>query len=74
MASKKTRISMVERLSHQLDRLEQDWIGQTIGIGYEADTDTGQITITLEALNAPALTLTITADVTDIHVGAGDEN
>lgn len=68
------RESRVERLTLQLDQLEQDWIGRTIGIGYDADTDTGRIVITFEPQGAPALALRIVCDVDAVRVGRGDSN
>lgn len=68
------RSSRVERLTLQLDQLEQDWIGRTVGIGYDADTDTGRIVITIEPQDAPALALRIVCDVDAVRVGRGDAN
>jgi hypothetical protein len=72
--SKKKRSAAVERLTKQLDRLEQSWNGQTIGIGYDADTGEDVITITLEPTDDPVHGMTITARVADVTIGTGDEN
>ena len=72
--SKKKRSAAVERLTKQLDHLEKSWNGQTIGIGYDADTGEDVITITLEPTDAPVHGMTITARVADVTIGTGDEN
>lgn len=66
--------AIASRVTRCLDQIEQNWIGRTIGIGYDCDTDTGRITIVLEPKDAPEHTVTITADVTDVLVGVGSTN
>ena len=74
MKSRKPRESIAHRLTLALDAIEQAWIGRTIGIGYDCDTDTGRIKITLEPAGAPEHIVTISADVQDVKVGTGDPN
>lgn len=71
---RKTSEAMVDRITAALDRLEEQWEGKTIGIGYEVDVEVGQIILTLEPDGEPELSLNISVDISGVFVGAGDEN
>jgi hypothetical protein len=66
--------SIARRLSLALDHLEQAWIGKTVGISYDIDTETGRVKLSLEPAGDDANTLTIHADVRDIRPGRGNDN
>jgi len=55
-------------------KLERQWEGKTIGIGYEVDVEVGQIILTLEPDGEPELSLNISVDIAGVFVGVGDEN
>lgn len=55
-------------------RLEQQWEGKTIGIGYEVDVEVGHIILTLQPDDQPELSLNVTVDISGVFVGVGDEN
>lgn len=65
---------IAQRITMALDHIEQAWIGKTVGIAYECDTETGRIRVSFEPLGDDANTITIYADVRDIHPGRGDAN
>ena len=65
---------IAQRLTLSLDQLEQNWIGKTIGIGYDCDTETGRITLSFEPVDDDANTLTVIADVRDVRPGRGNAN
>ena len=71
---RKTSESIVNRVTRALDKLEQQWEGKTIGIGYEVDVEVGQIILTLEPEGHPELSLNISVDISGVFVGAGDAN
>jgi hypothetical protein len=71
---RKTSESMVDRVTQALDRLEMQWEGKTIGIGYEVDVEVGQIILTLEPEGEPHLSLNISVDIAGVMVGVGEEN
>ena len=71
---RKTSESMVDRVTKSLDRLEMQWEGKTIGIGYEVDVEVGQIILTLEPDGEPHLSLNISVDIAGVMVGVGEEN
>ena len=71
---RKTSEAMVDRVTQALDRLEGQWEGKTIGIGYEVDVEVGQIILTLEPEGEPELSLNISVDISGVFVGVGDEN
>ncbi len=74
MKPKNQREAIADRLTRCLDQIEQNWVGRTIGIGYDCDTDTGRIKIVFEPKDAAEHTVTIVANVTDVSVGTGDAN
>jgi hypothetical protein len=74
MKPKNPREAIADRLTRCLDQIEQNWIGRTIGIGYDCDTETGRIKIVFEPNDAAEHTVTIVADITDVSVGTGDAN
>ena len=74
MKPKNRREAIADRLTRCLDQLEQNWIGKTIGIGYDCDTETGRIRLIFEPQGAPEHTVTVSADITDISVGQGNAN
>lgn len=65
---------IAQRLTMALDSIEQAWIGKTVGIAYECDTDTGRIVITFQSMSDPAQCVTVRAHVTDVDVGTGPKN
>ena len=65
---------IAQRLTLSLDQLEQNWIGKTIGIGYDCDTETGRSTLSFEPAGDDANTLTVVADVRDVRPGRGNAN
>jgi fibronectin type 3 domain-containing protein len=71
---RKTSESIVGRVTRALDRLEQQWEGKTIGIGYEVDVEVGHIILTLQPEDQPELSLNVTVDISGVFVGVGDEN
>jgi hypothetical protein len=71
---RKTSESIVNRVTKALDKLERQWEGKTIGIGYEVDVEVGQIILTLEPDGEPELSLNISVDISGVFVGVGDEN
>jgi len=71
---RKTSESIVNRVTRALDRLEQQWEGKTIGIGYEVDVEVGHIILTLQPEDQPELSLNVTVDISGVFVGVGDEN
>jgi hypothetical protein len=71
---RKTSESIVNRVTKSLDKLERQWEGKTIGIGYEVDVEVGQIILTLEPDGEPELSLNISVDISGVFVGVGDEN
>ena len=71
---RKTSESIVNRVTKALDKLEHQWEGKTIGIGYEVDVEVGQIILTLEPDGEPELSLNISVDISGVFVGVGDEN
>jgi hypothetical protein len=71
---RKTSESIVNRVTKALDKLERQWVGKTIGIGYEVDVEVGQIILTLEPDGEPQLSLNISVDISGVFVGVGDEN
>jgi hypothetical protein len=71
---RKTSEAIVGRVTQALDRLETQWEGKTIGIGYEVDVEVGQIILTLEPEGEPELSLNISVDISGVLVGTGDEN
>jgi hypothetical protein len=71
---RKTSEAIVDRVTKALDRLEGQWEGKTIGIGYEVDVEVGQIILTLEPEGEPELALNISVDISGVFVGIGDEN
>lgn len=71
---RKTSEAIVDRITRALDRLEEQWEGKTIGIGYEVDVEVGQIILTLEPDGEPELSLNISVDISGVFVGVGDEN
>lgn len=70
---KSPREQMVERLALNLKRLEESWIGQGIGIGFDADLDTGRVTIYIGP-GGQTFRLTITANAEDVRIGEGEWN
>jgi hypothetical protein len=71
---RKTSESIVNRVTRALDRLEAQWEGKTIGIGYEVDVEVGHIILTLQPDDQPELSLNVTVDISGVFVGVGDEN
>jgi fibronectin type 3 domain-containing protein len=71
---RKTSESIVGRVTRALDKLEQQWEGKTIGIGYEVDVEVGHIILTLQPDDQPELSLNVTVDISGVFVGVGDEN
>lgn len=71
---RKTSESIVNRVTRALDKLEQQWEGKTIGIGYEVDVEVGHIILTLQPDDQPELSLNVTVDISGVFVGVGDEN
>jgi hypothetical protein len=71
---RKTSESIVTRVTRALDKLEQQWEGKTIGIGYEVDVEVGHIILTLQPDDQPELSLNVTVDISGVFVGVGDEN
>lgn len=69
-----TNEAMVLRVTSALRAVEAQWKGQTIGIGYEADTASGRVTVTLQPEDRPHERIVIAADVANISVGAGETN
>lgn len=74
MNPRSPREAAAQRLARALDQMEQNWIGKTVGIGYECDVDSGRITLTFEPVGDAANVLTITADVADVRTGQGPQN
>lgn len=70
---KTPREQMVERLAFSLKRLEKSWIGQGIGIGFDADLDTGKVTLYIGP-EGQTFNLTVTANADDVRVGGGEWN
>lgn len=62
------------RLTTQLVRLERQWVGKQIGIGFNIDEQTGKATVTFQPADDDALAVRIVADVRSVFVGAGEEN
>ena len=62
------RDAMTRRLAVGLKKLERSWSGKTIGIGFDADMDTGRITMTIGP-EGPTFNLVVTAAVEDVRVG-----
>jgi hypothetical protein len=71
---RKLTAAMAERVAANLDKLEQAWIGKTIGIGYDIDVEVGRFTITLEPDGEPENALQLSVDVANICIGQGEEN
>jgi len=71
---RKTSESIVNRVTRALDKLEAQWEGKTIGIGYEVDVEVGHIILTLQPEDQPELSLNVTVDISGVFVGVGDEN
>jgi hypothetical protein len=74
MEPKKPREARAERLAIALKKLERSWHGKQVGIGFECDTETGEITVSVGAVGEPAYTFNVSADIDDISVGQGDPN
>lgn len=66
--------TMARRLALALDHLEQAWIGKTVGIAYDIDTDTGRVKLSIEPAGDDQNTLTIHADVRDVRPGRENAN
>lgn len=65
---------IARRLTLALNSIEQAWVGKTVGIAYECDTDTGRIVITFQSMDDPAQCVTIRAHVADVDAGLGSKN
>lgn len=65
---------MAIRLTTQLVKLERQWIGKQIGIGFDIDEQTGKATVTFQPADDDALAVRIVADVRSVFVGSGEEN
>jgi hypothetical protein len=74
MEPKTPREARAERIALGLASLEKQWRGKQVGIGFDADTDTGRIVITFGVADEPAFTVTITADIDGVSIGTGDAN
>lgn len=66
--------AMLMRVSAALERLEQQWEGKTIGIGFDCDVEVGRVNLILQPTDEPELCLQLNLDVANIMVGQGDEN
>lgn len=66
--------AMVDRITASLDRLEEQWEGKTIGIGYEVDVEVGRIILTLEPEGHPEHALEVSVDIANIRAGMGEDN
>lgn len=71
---RKTTEAMVMRITSNLDKLEQAWVGKTIGIGYDIDVEVGRINLVFEPEGEPENALVVHVDVADILIGQGDDN
>lgn len=65
---------MAIRLTTQLVKLERQWEGKQIGIGFDIDEATGDATVTFGPAGDDALAVRIVGDVRSVFVGRGEEN
>lgn len=66
--------AIARRLALALNSIEQEWIGKTVGIAYDIDTDTGRVRLDFVPKGAEEQTVTVFADVRDVRAGKGGEN
>ena len=70
---KSRREQTTERLAVGLKKLEQSWQGKPVGIGFDADLESGRITLTIGP-EGQTFNLVVSADVDDVRIGSGERN
>lgn len=74
METPNPREARAERIALGLANLERSWSGKPVGIGFDCDTETGRITVSVGAIGEPAYTFAISADIDDVVIGEGPRN